>query len=1242
MLHALRIHSLKSIIKLTSLYCVLAAASCQEKCEPRTLHHKGAHFKLKVLTKHLVRDDKKIVFRVQKNKDSNAILHENLFLRLTCKEGQSAKIVDVKEAAIKVEELSPGLFEYKIQKLDEDIKDIEIQIDKEKEQRAVFELELVYNQEYQGKPKKVTWEYKDIRLAIKGLPSKLYDHKKELPFKIKSKGKDKPDEGQIELTFTRKDGHKAYIKGPEDSPNFKSDHQAGIFELSIQPKDFEEVNNTLSIEVEPGETKATFDVQLAYKGTKIGKSKTITWAARKVNYSLKNVTQDLRGKNTEVEFSVMLKGHELEELDDSLVLRITKTLDSNARIIGATEKESGEVDKKTGKLRTFFELPITKEKLKEHLEAKGQEPIKGLTIDVDKGDTHAQFKLQLVYNNMNVGKHKLVTWRAADIRLELTDISKKLIGEGEGQIIKFSIDDKGKDRPEENKTILRIQRLVNTNAKIELAPVKATSDTDAEVTSNTTAEAASDTTTIKSLEVGPGIFEIPLTNYEIESTFIDKLRISTIKGDKEAQFNLQLFYDGMEIGKLKTITWKAKDVRLELAGLPKNKKIIGQENTDITFKVKSKGKDHPEVDKPLRLRATRIEGYDAKIEGEVQGKKIESKGHGVFELELDSINIGNTLTGLKIKLRDGEIKAKFELQLVYDGMKIGQSQTLTWEAEHVQLDIQNLTEKLRGDTRDIKFTVKNNGKNEPEKKEVTVRLTRKKGYDSKIEYIGGEENKFSDKGDGLYELKINVDHLNREIAALRIAPRIGETKAEFKLQLVYDGIDISDAKTLIWVEKDIQLQLTNVHNHLGGEDNKIKFTIVNKGQDNPETDKLRIKFIRTKGHLAYIGRISTGENMDPALKPEDAKQTGEGFFEFLLNSDDLGNEIKDFVVQTREGERKAQFTMQLVYDTVEIGKPQTITWVEKVIGLYITELSTLLRGHGEKNTTISFKIDRDAKHKQEKNSLVEGKLAVRFTRKAGKSTTIIEAKPNANVTEGPSRERSGIFIFDISTTQQGNLLEYFMIKPAEYEKKARFKIELTYDGKKVGHPQEVTWTPKDIKLKLGVAKSQIGGDMKREFKPTDNILEFTVHNKGKDSPEQGELIIRVKKINGMYVDITLKNQPGIAANRFKPNSQKGYFDYEIDIKKLGVAITDLMVPVPTIPIGEDNAKFELELIYNGISIGNKKTVTWKNIPLAQGKKETERKEKEERENQRREKQRKEKEERERNKVEEEKSEKKGN
>ncbi|MHB9146945.1 MAG: hypothetical protein ACYC2U_00555 [Candidatus Amoebophilus sp.] len=1230
MSHALKIRSLKLIIKLTSLCCLLTIASCQKECKPRALHHKESDFKLKVLTKHLARENRNIRFKVEKNKSSNATSNGRLFLRLTRKEGQSATIMT--RTGTELAEISPGLFEYNIKKLDEDIDDLEIKIDAEKEQRAVFELELVYNQEYQGKPKRVTWEYKDIRLAIKGLPRKLYDHKKGFPFKIKSKGKDKPDEDQIVLTFTRKDGHKAYIKGPEGSPNFKSDHQAGIFELSIQPNDFVEANNTLSIEVEPGETKATFDVQLAYKGTKIGKSKTITWMAKKINYSLKNVTQDLRGDNNDIEFSVKLKGHELEDLDDNLILRITKTLDSNARIIGATEKEDGEIDKKTGKLRTFFELPITKENLKEHLETKGKEPIKGLSIEVDKGDTCAQFKLQLVYNNMNVGKHKLVTWRAADIRLELkfTKENKKLVGEGDGQIIKFSIDDKGKDRPEESRTILRIERLVNTNAKIELA----------------TAKAASDTTASKSLEVGPGIFEIPLTNYEIESSFIDKLRISTQKGDKEAQFNVQLFYDGMEIGKPKTITWKAKDVRLELAGLPKNKKIVGRENTNIEFKIKSKGKDQPEAEKPLILRFTRLEGYDAKIEGEVQGKKIEPKGHGVFELELDSINIGNTLAGLNMGLRDGEIKAKFELQLVYDGIAIGQSQTLIWEAEHVQLDIQDLTERLRGDTTDIKFKIKNKGKNNPEKNELLLRLTRKKGYNSKIVYINGEVDKFKDKGEGLYELKINIDHLNREIADLRIDPRVGEAKAEFRLQLVYDGIDIGDAKTLIWEEKDIQLQLTNVHNKLGGEDDKIKFTIVNKGKDKPEKGKLYIKFIRNKGHLANIGRVSTGENMDPDMKPESANETGKGFFEFLLNSDDIGNEIADFVILPREGERKAKFTMQLVYDTVEIGKPKTITWVEKVIGLYITELSTLLRGHGEENTTISFKIKRDAKDVQEKNSLEEGKLAVRFTRKEGRST--IKAKPNVNSNPLPSNEKSGIFKFNINTTQQGNLLEYFMIEPADYEKKARFKIELIYDGKKVGNPQEVIWTPKDIKFKLNVAKSQIGGDMKREFKPTDNILEFTVHNKGKDSPKQGELIVRVKRISGMYVDIILKDQPGIIASRFKPNSKEGYFDYELDVKKLGVPINDLMIPSLT---GAREASFTLQLIHEGVAIGNTKNVVWKNMTLIRGEEEA-KKAKREAERQKREvekqerKIQKEKEkaekEREKAKVEEKKGEKKGN
>lgn len=1139
MSHTLRIRSFKWIIKLFSLCYLFTIASCQQECKPRT-HHKEAAFLLTKVSKHLAWQQKNISFVVEKNANYTDYTHvgsDKLLLKLTRKEGKSAKI---QGNGVKI--LGDGLYEYAIQEhqLGQPIDELLIEVDKD-EQKAVFELELVYNEMYLGNSKQVTWENKDINLSIKKLTSKLYDKDNVLSFVIKNKGKDTPEDDSIVLTFTRKDGHKSAIV--DKNSRIKAivganNEQTGVFELPISNDQFGQEITGLSMIVDEGETSASFDVRLSYKGTKIGKSKTITWMARKVNLYLENVTKELRGDQKTIEFSIGRKGHKPEELEGNLFLRVTRMSNTNAKIQSETPNKAKEPN--------TFELPLSTTQIGT------KEPIKDLNIYVDEGDTQAQFKLQLVYNNMNVGKPVLVNWRTADVKLEFTDVSKdkELIGEGEGKIIKFTVQDKGKDRPKEGKIKLRIIRLKDTNAGIKVDG-------------------------LENIEpVLPGIFEIPINNYDLGAP-IKKLHITTAEGDKKAQFKLQLFYNGMEIGSTKTVTWKAKDVRLELKDVTTH--LVGKENTAIHFTVKKKGHYEPDAGKPLILRFTRQEGYNAKIEGIVEGKKIQDKEHGTFELELDSTNIGNRLEGLNIALREGETKAEFKLHLVYDGKVINKSKTLIWEAERVQLEVQGLTDRLRGDFKNINFTIKNKGKDKPEINQLALRLTRMSGYDAEINEIkntNDEKDRLIIKEDGLYEFEIDINDIGREFDNLVIKPRKGEPKAEFKLQLVYNGIDIGDSRTLIWEEKDIQLQLTQLTKKLRGNAKLISFIIDNKGTDKPEDDKLSIRFTRDKGHKANITRLS-----GPKSESVNVEASENNSFVFPIGSENIGNTIQNFEIKPRPGEREAKFTLQLVYNGIDMGKPQPVIWVEKEIGLSIQDLTTTLRGHDPESTTIAFKIARKAKHDTEENKLEEGKLAIRFTKKEGQAS--IKSKVNANSTE--TSKNSVTFDFPISISQIGNLIKDFTMDATPHEKQAEFKMEIIYDGRPVGNPKYIFWKPKDIKLKLKLKKSTLEGETEQ-----DRVINFSIHNSGKDAPEAGKLFLMLKRKTGLNSSINIKQQPGIDTSRLE--TTKGDFKYKLDTNKLGMPITDLLIE----PVASGNTEFELQLIYDGMKVSNKKTITWKN------------------------------------------------
>ncbi|NEJ83960.1 hypothetical protein GR268_46815, partial [Rhizobium leguminosarum] len=120
------------------------------------------------------------------------------------------------------------------------------------------------------------------------------------------------------------------------------------------------------------------------------------------------------------------------------------------------------------------------------------------------------------------------------------------------------------------------------------------------------------------------------------------------------------------------------------------------------------------------------------------------------------------------------------------------------------------------------------------------------------------------------------------------------------------------------------------------------------------------------------------------------------------------------------------------------------------------------------------------------------------------------------------------------------------------EKQAEFKLELIYDGRKIGKPKYIFWKPKDIKLKLKLKKSTLEGETEQ-----DRTIDFSIHNSGKDTPETDKLILVLKRKAGLNSSINIKQQPGIDTSRLEKTA--GGFKYKLDVNKLGVSITDLLI-----------------------------------------------------------------------------------
>ena len=1097
-----RILENKSFSFIITLIIILFIASCQKECKPR---HNTNHqpYTLTELSTHLTAENKKINFKIKSNIDSvtNTLSNNNLVLRITRKKGKSAII----EGARQIQE---GLFELPIKDstLNKLNKDLSIQV-KNNEKQAIFEFELVYNGVYLGNAQQVIWNNKHIQLSIKKLTTKLKGTNKKLNFAIHNKSKHVPEEGYIIVRFTRKAGYKAAITGP-GIVNISEAHNkdSGIYELPILNGHLERKISDLSLGIEEGETSAVFEMQLVYKGTLIGKFKTITWEATKIDLSLKKVSHELRGEEKRILFSIEPKIKKGEVLTGNVCVRVTKILNTNAVIIGAAP--IGQT--------SAFELPIRIEQI-------GLEKtINTLSIQVAEGDTHAQFKLQLVYNNIDIGEAKIVTWRATDIKLKLANVSKKLIGEGQGKILKFTIKNTGKHLPKKNKTILRINRVKNTHTKITPA-----------------------------IENGVGSFEIP-----VEYGATKQHTILTQEGDKTAEFILQLFYDGMEMGKSQKVIWHSNEPNLELKKVAD--KLIGEQNTQIGFTITNKNGVSPDPSKKLVLKLRRKNGYNATITG---AKDI---GNGEFNLEIDHRSIGTPIKKLQITHKPGEIKAAFMLQLVYDGIEMGKPVKVTWKAEEVQLEIASLTDKMRGNDKNIKFRVTNKRKNTPEVNELYINLTRIEGYNATI-------NNAKDKGNGLFEFKIDTRYIGKEINDLVIEPRKGETKAKFSLQLVYKGINIGNPKQISWREEDVKLHINHLTNKLAGDNKEINFTINSTGKDRPDDKKLFIRFTCKKGYEAAIDIIK--------ISPQTITSLGNGFFEFPLNGTEIDNPIKDFKVVTREGVKDAKFEVQLIYDGKEITKPQEINWQEKIVGIYLEDITNVLQGDGEKNTTIKFKIKRKIIPSQttDYHALEPHKLAVRFIRANG--SAIIKKKnshfDNNTIT---SAKQAGIFEFPIEHTQIGNVLADFIIVPVDNEETAEFKLELVYDEKKID-TKDIKWTKAEVNPILKLKNSRLEG-----VEEHNRIIEFEIQKKEKDSLESEKLVLRIKRKADNKSILTYKEEQ-------VSMKEDGLWELKLDKTELNISIRDLkIVPDKT----RKECQFELQLIYDNLPLGKKQTVTWKN------------------------------------------------
>jgi len=394
-------------------------------------------------------------------------------------------------------------------------------------------------------------------------------------------------------------------------------------------------------------------------------------------------------------------------------------------------------------------------------------------LDLNLGSKlSAEIIFAIMLNGKQVGGQQILKCEQENIKITFEDPSPLYIGGNPSDAIPVNllIKNEGEDLAEKNKIIVQIKQQKGSTGKInnnkvelnELLQVEA----NAEIAGGTAVEAVN-------LVFKP-------------------------KNKEELQFEVALYYKGQHTGSTKIINWKKSDVQLDLV-ITSGLELQGSNPMDISYQVQNKGTTQADP-KKVRLQVKKIAG-SKKVT--IEGQILAVSGKKSFELPETVVLTANTTSNtlsLKLAPENGSRQTTFSLQLLYDGVQMGDIKKISWVPD-VQLDFADASDlpiRVRANREKIYYHIVNQGLETATKKEIKLQLTNHSRDAIKLdsELVNPGKTRFIDGAvTGWGEIK------GKESKKVSVyLRRFTNQVVDITLQLFYDGRPMGKPKKITWTK----------------------------------------------------------------------------------------------------------------------------------------------------------------------------------------------------------------------------------------------------------------------------------------------------------------------------------------------------------------------------------------------------------------------------------------------------------
>jgi hypothetical protein len=346
-----------------------------------------------------------------------------------------------------------------------------------------------------------------------------------------------------------------------------------------------------------------------------------------------------------------------------------------------------------------------------------------------------------------------------------------------------------------------------------------------------------------------------------------------------------------------------------------------------------------------------------------------------------------------------------------------------------------------------------------------------------------------------------------------------------------------------WSAKDIQLALTLQYDRTK---KKVTYTVTNKGQD--KVDK--------NDHLKLLYQTADGVNL--ANKEQDTLEIQK----LKANGGTQTNQL-DLNLQ---GKLSTEVTFTLMRGDNPVGKPEVLICAQEEVKLKFADSSPLRLGGSPKATiTASLTLQNDGQ-----DLAIKDKIKVKIKKKTG---------PKVTINNKLMAVEDSIDVEAIAAVAGGKTIEAVKLTLDPHnETEAQFELELYYGGQPTGSTKRIIWEKAEVQLNF-VDSSLV------ELKGSNLTISYAIKNSGTAKANPNKIALQITKLAGSKkvtiggVQLAVGNEKTIKL----PTTEVG-LDPGATLKALSLSVVA--------KDGNRTTEFMLQLVYDGMQIGDPKKIIW--------------------------------------------------